>query len=185
MTIHPRKACQQRAEAATAIGNAGLLYECVFVLTFVSFVESTDLRSGRGWRRWIIQRSQPLYLRAPAAAVEATCRSDSYAARAVRFLPAFFCTTILLTGHHFYFSSKFDTTINQVAVAARATIAALRPSSSARRGRNARGRPHDAWPGIGGPPIWCGRGGGVGRVGGPPLPGQGLVASVRAVLLRG
>ena len=109
-TIQSRKAYQQRAEAATAIGNAAALYKCVFVLTFVPFVESTELRSTRGWRRWIIQRAQPLYWRAHAVAVEATYRGDNYAARTVRFLPAFFCTTILLTGQYFYFSSKFNRT---------------------------------------------------------------------------
>ena len=110
-------------------------------------------------------RAQPLYWRAPAAAVEATYRGDSPAARPVIFLPAFFCTTILLTGQHFYFSSKFDTTINQVAVAARATIAALRPSPSVRRGRNARGAPARCLAGDRVPPTWCGRGGGGGGLG--------------------
>ena len=107
-TIYPPKVRQQRAKAATAIGNAAASYKYVFVLTFISLLESTELRSARGWRRWIVQRAQPLYWRAPALAVEATYRGDSYAARTVSLTPAFFSTTILLTGQHFYFLSKFD-----------------------------------------------------------------------------
>ena len=102
--IHPRKTYQQRAEAATAKHRGFIRMR---LCTDVFFLESTKLRWIRGWRRWIVKRAQQLYWRAPVVAVEATYRGNSYVARAVRFKPVFFSTTILLTGQHLYFLLKF------------------------------------------------------------------------------